>query len=78
MFQKSLITAAVAVGLCLSSLAWAENVYVTAKGKKYHQAACELIKKSQLTELDDAKAKEQGYEPCKKCFKEEKHTETEQ
>jgi len=75
MFQKSLIAAVVAAGLCVSSLAWAETVYVTKNGKKFHKAACELVKKSTLTELDEVNAKEQGYEPCKKCFKAEKTAE---
>jgi len=75
MFQKGLMAGIMALLLGLSTLAWAENVYVTPNGKKYHKQTCLLIKDHELTELDQAQAKEQDYEPCKKCFKEDQPVE---
>lgn len=64
------------VGLCLtfltmSSLAFAEDVYVTKKGKKYHQKTCGLIQKRDVVAIDKEEAIEKGYTPCSKCFKDE-------
>ena len=42
------------------------EVHITRTGKKYHNAGCGYLSKSDIPiALDDAKA--QGYEPCKKC-----------
>ena len=62
------------LGLCMafltmSSLAFAEDVFVTERGKKYHQETCRTIKKSKVIALDELKAKEKGYAPCRRCFK---------
>ena len=64
------------LGLCLaflsvSSMAFAEDVFVTTKGgAKYHKADCQLIKNRETTSMDEKEAVEQGYEPCRRCFKE--------
>lgn len=54
--------------LSAAAVAFAEDVYVTANGKKYHKADCILIQERnpQKTTLDQALKK--GLEPCKKCF----------
>ena len=59
--------------LCLTFLAttsfvFAEDVYVTKQGKKYHKSDCRFIKNrdSQKIDIEDAKAK--GLEPCGRCF----------
>ena len=64
------------LGLCMtflamSSLAFAEDVFVTKRGKKYHQETCRVIQKSKVTAIDELEAEEKGYGPCKRCFKEE-------
>ena len=50
------------------SLAHADEVVVSDTGTKYHVQTCPLVKKeNQKVEKDQAV--EQGYEPCRKCFK---------
>ena len=78
MFQKGLMASVMALSLGLSTLAWAENVYVTPNGKKYHKPTCPLIQDRELTELDQVQAVEQAYEPCKKCYKEDQAVEEKQ
>ena len=56
--------------LFLAALLFAQsstNVYVTAKGKKYHTATCRTIKNSTVTELTKEQAVQAGYEPCGVC-----------
>jgi len=69
------------VGLCLaflgaSTFAFAEEVYVTKNGTKYHKADCQLIKNRDVTAMEEEEAIAADYEPCRRCFK-EKYTEAE-
>lgn len=44
------------------------TVYVTAKGKKYHDRSCRTIRKSKnLTEMTESEAKANGYTACGVC-----------
>ena len=62
----------VAVGLLVSNAsARAEDVYVTANGKRFHTELCPLIKNKGAVKLDRKLAEEKGLTPCQKCFKEE-------
>lgn len=48
------------------------EVVVTKTGTKYHKEECRLIKnKDAATKMDKDEALEDGYEPCRKCFKED-------
>jgi len=67
----------VLIGMCVAVLSaatvsFAEDVYVTPKGKKYHKATCRLLKDSETDMIDEAAAIEKGYEPCSICMKDEK------
>lgn len=54
----------------ITSLASAQTVYVTEKGKKYHKKNCTVVKEGKKgIELSDAKKK--GLEPCATCKPEE-------
>ncbi|MBL7130488.1 MAG: hypothetical protein ISS45_03660 [Candidatus Omnitrophica bacterium] len=63
--------------LSATTFVFAEDVYITKRGKKYHKQDCPLIanKDAQKVNLEEAKAK--GLEPCKRCFKSAK-TQTKQ
>jgi len=59
--------------LCLSflastSLVFAEEVFATKQGKKYHKENCRFIKNRDTQKIDIEEAKEKGLEPCSKCF----------
>jgi hypothetical protein len=61
-------------GLCLlflaaNTLAFAEDVYITANGTKFHKADCRFIKDRKVEKIDREEAIKQGYEPCQKCIK---------
>ncbi|HPN89002.1 MAG TPA: hypothetical protein PLH56_06670 [Candidatus Omnitrophota bacterium] len=75
MFKRMTVLSLLIAFLMMSTAAFAENVYVTGKGKKYHKAECRLIQNKEKKEMDLQKAIQAGYEACKKCFKEEKKEE---
>jgi hypothetical protein len=63
-------------GLCFlflaaNTLAFAEDVNVTANGTKFHKADCRFIKDKKSESIDKQEAIKQGYEPCQKCIKED-------
>ena len=66
--KRFIVFTALAV-LLVSSAAFADEVFVTKNGKKYHQQTCPLIKSKGAQALDIKIVLEQGLEPCSKCFK---------
>ncbi|MBQ7577391.1 MAG: hypothetical protein IJT21_03875 [Synergistaceae bacterium] len=44
----------------------ANNVVITAKGKKYHKPGCRTVKQVSQT-LTISEAQKRGYKPCKVC-----------
>jgi len=59
--------------LCLTFLAttsflFAEDVYVTKQGKKYHKQDCRFIKNRDTQTIDIEEAKAKGLEACGRCF----------
>lgn len=72
MMRKSMILGVLIVFLAAATGAFAEEVFVTAKGKKYHKAICRVVKnKEGITKLEKEAALEEGYDPCGRCFKED-------
>lgn len=51
-----------------STFAFAEDVYVTKNGKKYHKANCLLIAKKGAKPIALDEASKKGLKPCRKCF----------
>ncbi len=51
-----------------STFAFAEEVYATKNGKKYHKVDCILIKDkgAKVIALEDAEKK--GMKPCRRCY----------
>ncbi len=62
--RKSIVVVVGVMMLAVTTRAFAMDVYVTQKGKKYHTAECRWIQNREVTKLNEAKAKEQGYQPC--------------
>jgi len=69
MVRKLAILSLGAAVLLVASAAFAEEVFVTQNGKKYHVATCQLIKERETSALDEKAAMEQGYAPCGRCLK---------
>ncbi|HZY79290.1 MAG TPA: hypothetical protein VFE50_07200 [Cyclobacteriaceae bacterium] len=51
---------------CTSHASEAQTVYITKTGKKYHRAACQYLRKSQI-EISIREAVDRGYTPCSVC-----------
>ncbi len=63
------------IGLLMSflttSFAFADEVYVTKNGKKYHKKICSWIKNKDAVAISKEEAVEKGLTPCKRCYKED-------
>jgi len=57
--------------LATTTMAFAESVYVTENGSKYHKQDCRFIKNKEAQEMKKADAITAGYAPCSRCFKED-------
>jgi len=68
MKKVAIIVLAVMV-LASSTAAFAEDVYFTKNGKKYHVKTCPLIKNKGAEAISEKDAIENGLTPCKRCLK---------
>ena len=75
--MRRLLPMAVVFVLLATSAAFAEDVYVTVNGKKFHKEACRLIKTKNPSKIDKEAALKKGLEPCKVCYKENNNKKTE-
>jgi len=69
--KKLIMLGLVVTMMGAAGMARAEEVFKTARGKKFHQEICRLIKnKDALSKIDREEAEELGLTPCKRCFNE--------
>ena len=54
--------------LVSSTFAFAEDVYVTKNGKKYHKADCLLVKDKGAKPISMEDAQKKSLKPCRRCF----------
>ena len=66
--NKVLIMMLAGMLLVNSTFAFAEDVYVTKNGKKYHKANCLLIANKGAKPISIEEALKKGLKPCHKCF----------
>lgn len=71
MTRRLIMTGLMIACLSAATHVFAEDVFVTPKGKKYHKEICRLIQKRSVTSLEKDAAVGEGYVPCGKCFKED-------
>ncbi len=57
--------------LSVTTLALAEDVYVTKNGKKYHTQDCRFIQNKGAQKITKEQAIAKGLKPCPKCMKDE-------
>jgi hypothetical protein len=57
--------------MATTTMAFAEDVYVTKRGKKYHKELCRVIQDRDVQKIDDEDAAEKGLTACRRCFHEE-------
>ena len=67
MKTRNIVTAFVfAIGLLLTNLSFAQTVYATEKGKKFHKKNCSIVNEGKKG-MELAEAKKLGLEPCAVC-----------
>lgn len=72
MIRKLMTIGMIMMFLSATTCVFAEDVLITQKGAKYHKEECRLVKnKDNVTTLDKKEVVEEGYGPCKRCFKED-------
>ena len=67
--MKKILTS-ILVGMLLvsSTFVFAEDVYVTKNGKKYHKAECLLVKNKGAKPIALEEAQKKSLKPCHRCF----------
>ena len=72
MIRKLMMISMLMIFLAATTQAFAADVFVTPNGTKYHKEDCRLIRnKETMTKIDKKETIEEGYDPCKRCFKED-------
>ena len=69
--MKGLLSALL-IGMMMftATSAFADTVYATKNGKKFHHADCPLIEKKSPAAISMEDAQKKGLKPCGRCFKE--------
>lgn len=68
MLRKMMLLGTLLTFVSMATCAFAQDVYVTKSGKKFHKETCALIKNKQTVKLQQEEAVQKGLSPCKKCF----------
>jgi len=72
MIKKLMMLGMLLTFLATTTIVFAEDVFITQKGAKYHKEICRLIKnKDNVTTMDKKQSIEEDYGPCKRCYKED-------
>ena len=69
MFRKLFVMVLCLGFLAVSNFAFASDVYITQRGKRFHTEDCRLVANKQTQAIDKDTAVEKGLTPCAKCFK---------
>ena len=75
MRKKMMMLGVGVVFLSMTTLAFAEDVYITKRGKKYHEVSCPFIESAiqnnKAQKISKEEAVKQGRVACSKCFSED-------
>lgn len=71
MIKKTILTGLCILFLAATTIAAAENVYITDNGTKYHKVDCRFVRNKDALKLSKDEAIGQGYTPCARCYKED-------
>ena len=72
MIRKLVLMGMLMTFFSAGTLVFAEDVFITQSGAKYHKEICRLLKnKDNVTKVDKKQAMEDDYGPCKRCYKED-------
>ena len=56
--------------LTAANVCFAEDVYMTKHGKRFHKELCKLIRNKEVQKLERETVEAKGIKPCQSCFKE--------
>ncbi len=71
MMRKYVAILVCAVFLSAAVTVFADDVFATANGKKYHAEGCPLVKNKNPQPITKVDALEKGLTPCQKCMKDD-------
>lgn len=72
MIRKLIMVSMLVMFLSATTHVFAEDVFITQRGSKYHKQECRLIKdRENVTKIEKSEAKEEDYGPCKRCYRED-------
>ena len=71
MIRKMMMMGLLMSMLTTASYVFAEDVYATKNGKKYHTEHCQLIKNKSPQAIEKEAAVKKGLTPCSRCFKQQ-------
>ena len=54
-----------------ANVAFAEDVYITKHGKKFHKELCKVTRNKEVQKIDRQAAEAKGLKACHSCFKSE-------
>jgi len=66
--KKVLTVMLLGVMLISTTFAFAEDVYATKNGKRYHKADCLLVKDKGAKAVSLEEAEKKGLKPCRRCY----------
>ncbi len=66
--KKVLTVMVLGVMLMSSTFAFAEDVYATKNGKRYHKADCLLVKDKGAKAVSLEESEKKGLKPCRRCY----------
>ncbi len=69
--KKMMLAALCLLFLSANTFAFAEDVYMTPNGTKYHKETCRFVKNRETATLEKKEAVAEGYEPCGRCYRED-------
>ena len=70
--MKKVITLSLVVAMIMvAASAFADDVFVTKHGKRYHKADCKVVKGKEVQKIDQGQAEQKGLKPCNVCFKQD-------
>ena len=68
MMRKLILTVLLMSFMSVTAFVYAEDVYMTKNGKKYHKEVCRFTKNREVNSLAMDEAISKGLKPCGKCF----------
>ena len=67
--KKAMSLLLIVAMVMVAASAFADDVFVTKHGKRFHKADCKVVKGKEVHKIDQAQAEQKGLKACNVCFK---------